>query len=322
MSLTSTSVAGPREPMRTIPPFACFPTAVHQRIAFFLGWEDIHKFRLACRATCHAVEEELKREMERIVGLFVPQPAVLLERLDAHRGVVGGSCALKFFLREHDIEPHNLDVYVPKGGYVALLQHLTYLQERPPTEDFTFAVDPTPLGRTLASRGLDTIARCEGVGGFRVNLYRARNAADPLPPIARSWCSLLINFFSYRYYGAAYPALLFRGRGVVGRRASREDELVSYWGSRGLDLRLEPHQWSDLGLSPPTHAKYSCPGALRSFEDPGALYARVRLLQDELPSTPLRWRLDDRMCGGSCLRTAARWFTGQFDLYCMSPPRS
>ena len=59
--------------------------------------------------------------------------------------------------------------------------------------------------------------------------------------------------------------------------------------------------WGEIAEKLQQHPRWSCIIAPRSFDDEGALYARVHLPQGPKPAkSALRWRLDRRLCGGGC----------------------
>ncbi|KAI0706376.1 hypothetical protein C8Q76DRAFT_800566 [Earliella scabrosa] len=277
-------------------PFAQWDRRIHERVAFFLPFRDVLTLRLVCRATLTGATDELLAEMERIVGRFVPRPADLLTRMGKREGVVGGSCAAKFFLRELDFVPFNLDIYVRQDAFQPALYYLTKVQEG---TEVTFTSWDTTEGAGLRDRGIDTIAHVTTSKG-QVNLVQSAHL-DPLVPIVRAWCSLLVNFFNPVIFGCAYPYLLFNHVGIVGARATQETDLVSTWKGRGVDLRLSTSQWSELEKPKRCGDNvWSCAMSLRCFDDDASLYSRVEPLKGTKMRSILYWRLDTRVCEGGC----------------------
>ena len=167
----------------------------------------------------------MEKEMERLVSPFSPRPRRLLEAITRGGSFVGGSTAVKFFLRYHTFTPFNLDLYVPSYAWAALIEHLVHGQGGELVDTITSSDDD---GAHLRARSICDHTKIDSQSGRRINMYRPE-WPDALLPVVRTWCSALANYFNLDEYGSAYPQLLFEGRGVVGWRVVNETDLVRTW---------------------------------------------------------------------------------------------
>ncbi|KAI0745218.1 hypothetical protein C8Q76DRAFT_789638 [Earliella scabrosa] len=289
-----------RSPLGLAPAMRPLPQldeAAYARIAYFLDFRDMTRLRQCSKRTLAGVGMEHRASLCRIVGRFVPDPQSLCEALEERHAFVGGSCALLFFLRDVDFQPSNLDVYVPREEGERILEHLVQVQgahrvETAQQDDFGITFD-------LQERHLSDIMTLHTAKGV-VQVHCSRTC-DALPAIARSWCSLLVNYVNPRHFGSAYPWLLFQRRGLVGEWTEEEEAHVTKYAGRGFDIRISVNFWEDLDIEGCGSNKWACATQPRMFIDAGAMRARTSPLHVRPINSTSRWRLDYRPCGGRCL---------------------
>ena len=123
---------------------------------------------------------------------------------------------------------------------------------------------------------------------------------DPLNAVSTGWASAVINYISPTHFGAAYPFLLFRHRNVVGH-STFEAALVQQYERWGIKSRLSLCYWEG-GQKHGCGAKvFACSAQIRSYDDAGALRARMLPFSTTALQSHVQWRLDIRPCVGPCL---------------------
>lgn len=246
-----------------------------------------------------AVAIELRFTLYRLVRRFIASPGHLLLKLEETHTSVGGSAALLFFLRNASFHPNNLDLFVPHDAYPILLHHIC-VEQGGTVERLRTTMDPD--GQDLEDRSLDSIATVQTARGH-ILVHRSANH-EALAPVARSWCSAHVTFVNPRYFGTAFPNLLFARRAIVGTFSFDVGRLVRKYRNLGFDFRLATHMWSDLDHPQCAAGHWACHTQPRTFNDAGALCAPMTSRMEERPSafrSDMRWRLDVRPCGGRCL---------------------
>lgn len=251
-------------------------------------------FRQASRSSLNLVRSELVTTLFFIVGRFVPNPSLLLAKLDTHGAFISGSTALQFFLRNTDVKPKNLDIFLPYDSLPPLLHHMFTVQaglvlctSRPVSDT---------LPHMLAEQAI-TIRTPYG----DVNLWQS-NAHTSFLPMACGPTSAHFLYVNTTHFGCGYPTLLFNNRAIVGHPHLVDFDLaITKCKKRKLDLRLFTHMWNDLAHHGPCAAKhFSCPAQERTFSDKGSLRARMHPLKHDVVEPGVVWRLDCRPCGRGC----------------------
>lgn len=253
-------------------------------------------FRTTSQNGLRVVRKELATTLKAIVSRFVPNPKLLLVKLDKLNAVVGGPAALAFFLRGLDVHPKHLDIFVPIDCMPPFVHHILVdqggLQLRPPT-----AVITHPPPWDLPDE--QCVAFRTPLG--EVNLWQSE-AHTPFLPIITGPTSLHILYVSPRYFGSAYPTLLFAHRALVARPDTTGfDAVVRECARLKINLRFFASMWSDLAHHGPCASKvFLCPSQQRTFSDAGSLRARFNPLVDGELDAEVVWRLDYRPCGAKC----------------------
>ncbi len=289
MSVSSYSLAASPFSMPTFCPVTT------STIAFFMDLPSLMVLRATSKSSLKLVEDMLTRSLRRIVSRFVPYPTALLEKLERHSAFVGGSAALEFFLRHSRIGPNNLDIFVPFGSLPPLFHHMLVCQA-------SYLIHPSsiqaaaPPDHFLVEQAV-TFQTLVGI----VTLWQSE-AHTPFLPIVSSPTSIHILYVNPRYFGCAYPRLLFASRGLIARPdISGFDVAANKCRQRGIELRFFTRTWPDLAHHGTCAARYfACPSQQRTLSDAGSLKARMKPLEDEELEPDVVWRLDERPCGSRC----------------------
>lgn len=276
-----------------MPTFCPVTTA---NIVSYMDLPSLMVFRATCKPSLLIVEKDLTRSLLRTVSRFVPNPALLLEKLARHDAFIAGSAALEFFLRYSHIGPKNLDIFIPIGSMPPLLHHLfieqaAYLVHPDDAQDA-----PPPPPHFLVEQAF---AFQTPVGA--VTLWQSE-AHTPFLPIISSPTSIHIVYVNPRYFGCGYPKLLFALRALIGRPdVIGFDEAAWKCFGRGIELRFFMRMWAEWAYHGPCAARYfACPSQQRTLSDAGSLKARMKPLADVVMEPNVVWRLDNRPCGAAC----------------------
>ncbi|RDX45223.1 hypothetical protein OH76DRAFT_1358300 [Lentinus brumalis] len=268
-----------------MPSFVHLSEGLKLRVCGFLDLRSLFDFRQTSRPHLEVVATELQGRLTAHIGTFVPHPQVLLEKLTAYGGVVGGEVALAFLLRHTDFTPTSLDLYLPVGleSWIRFENHLIYDQWAIPERGFPL-LQTQPLSRLVRKpspgRGIRTAARFslnmgspEHVVERTVNLFRSQSS-DPLVPISQGRATHLLAYANLDHLGCGYPLLLLNHRSLMGTGPRDENELISLDIARGIDFGLSATKWPDISLIACGAPQWLCPSQTRSFNDCGSLYAR------------------------------------------------
>ena len=172
-----------------------------------------------------------------LVRPFVPEVGAFKEILLRHGAVISGSLSLYFFLPSDYWYPNGMDVFVAHSQFAAFNQALEAdlsLQVVPYTQPtFSFRDDFAPWNPS-ESVEIVGVRRYLTPTGRYLDVMQSRRET-PLSPLVECWTSLLTNFVSPNGCGAAYPKLMFEGRGFVkdSSLTSREKgQLLTYMARR------------------------------------------------------------------------------------------
>ncbi|KAL1945771.1 hypothetical protein VTO73DRAFT_1773 [Trametes versicolor] len=210
-------------------------------------------FRQTSRTSLKLVRSELVTTLFFILGRFVPNPSLLLAKLDTHGGFISGSAALQFFLRHTNVQPNNVDIYLPYDSLPPLLHHMFTVQAGLVLSACHNVSDTLP--HILAEQ----VIRIRTPYGD-VNLWQS-NAHTPFLPMACGPTSAHILYVNSTHFGCGYPGLLFQNRAIVGHPGIVDFDLtVNKCKNRHLDLRLFTNMWRDLAHQGSCAAKqFACP---------------------------------------------------------------
>ncbi|EIW52158.1 uncharacterized protein TRAVEDRAFT_53586 [Trametes versicolor FP-101664 SS1] len=259
-------------------PFAR-PTLSLETTSIIVSLMDIPSlmvFRATSKASLALVKNDLTRSLRRIVSNFVPNPTLLLEKLDRHHAFISGSVALQFFLRGSPIRPRNLDIFLPIGSLPPLFHHMLVEQASYLIHSFAF-----PHVALIPPHFLVEQAVAFQTPLGTVTLWQSE-AHTAFLPIISAPTSIHILYVSPRYFGCGYPTLLFALRAIIGRPdvAGFEDAVRSCC-KRGIQLRFFTRMWPDWTHHGSCAARYfACPSQQRTLSDAGSLKARIDPLVD------------------------------------------
>lgn len=251
-------------------------------------------YRQTSRTSFELVSKQLMKTMLLLVGRFVPNPVLLLNKLERHGAFVAGSTALQFFLRHVDIDPQDLDIFLPYDSMSRMLNHFL-------VEQGGVVIPPQSPYRPFLSHILVEQSVSLSTPYGRVTLWQSETHT-PFLPITCAPTSVHFVYMNPRYFGCAYPTLLFKYRGIFGRPDTPGFEAsLAKCRDRGLDLRFFTNLWNDTAYHGPCAAEYyACPAQQRTFSDAGSLNARMLPTLYESLDAEVAWRLDDRPCGSAC----------------------
>lgn len=278
---------------------------------------------LALRRTCrtlyaHAVAI-LEVDRRNLLLHYVDDPALMWYHITETRAVVGGLAALSFILRDPNILPPTLDVYVSslQGEHLEQMveeEQDLRIDDIQDYDDPFNELDPN-VNRSVTFRGRN---------GRSVTIHTSISLS-PLEPIAGSPTTALINWVSSDAFACGYPALTLRRRSLGDSPFGPEPLLHSVQRRLrdfGFDIQSEPASWPEYAhLAPPPHLPsqqrclrdwYLCPSQGRFFGDRGSLVTLFDILDVDLAELVRRrlppyghavaWRLCNtyRPCDGPC----------------------
>ncbi|KAL1940978.1 hypothetical protein VTO73DRAFT_7614 [Trametes versicolor] len=271
-----------------------FSKSIIVELIIYMDFATLLTYRQTSHDSLDLVRRQLVKTMFLLVGRFVPNPRILLMKLERHGAFVAGSCALQFFLRHADVDPQDLDIFIPVDSMPRMLAH--FLVDQAGIIIPSRFPDSSDLDHVLAEKAV-TLSTSFG----RVTLWQSE-AHTPFLPITCGPTSFNFVYMNTRYFGCAYPTLLFNHRGIFGKPdAPGFEAALEKCRGRGLDVRLFTHMWRDLAHHGPCAAAYyACPAQQRTFSDAGSLNARLLPHLYEPLDAEVVWRLDDRPCGSAC----------------------
>ena len=213
------------------------------------------------------------------------------EALRRHGAVLSGSAALYYFIPCGNWFPDDLDVYVSYDEFPALVRTL----EDDPALQFK-ALPPLGGFRLSTSMSLDVaeIKKLSTPSHRVVDVIRSRRST-PVSPLIQFWTSMLVNFVTPDACVAAFPRMVFNGRGFIKEfgMTSRDEAAMRKYTSRdfqpGTKFTFVPELWGTW--KDPSYWQRDC------FSDRGALVIDFRSkVHDSMPLLPIRlssagWRL-------------------------------
>ncbi|KAI0722569.1 hypothetical protein C8Q76DRAFT_577850, partial [Earliella scabrosa] len=221
----------------------------------------------------------------RVLRRFLQHPDALLQKLTEFRGIIGGTSALAFLMRDLSVSSDVLQIYVPAAFYRPMLDGLaSCMQVASEVHDFEEVMVPRYM-KTERDISAKAILRLKN--GLRIVLYGAlRNTA--CAPIARSPLSAFTSFVTDHTFGCGYPILTLHRRALFSdlrlmRMDAEDHELFAALCRAGFSIAVTPTAWKEFRPSStattPTRPNshfcsarwYVCPMQGRFFGDGGSL---------------------------------------------------
>ena len=222
---------------------------------------------------------------------FVRNVNAFSEALRRHGAVVSGSVALYYFIPCPGWFPNDLDIYVSYDEFPALVRTL---EDDPALQFRTLPSLGGPQRPTSVSLDIAEIRKLSTPSQRVVDVIRSRRST-PVSPLIQFWTSMLVNFVTPDACAAAFPRMMFNGRGFVREfgMSSRDQEAMRKYTSRdfrpGRAFAFVPELWGTW--KDPSYWQKDC------FSDRGALVVDFRSrVHDSMPLLPIRpssagWKL-------------------------------
>lgn len=195
--------------------------------------------------------------------------------------------ALKLFSPVR-FKPSNADLFVDEAGYLALIHHLTTVQNY----DVLSVLPVSPTVSIPLNPQADDGVFAYGAGVVYIaTLGRGPRVVHvlctPTPPPGRatvstdamtlSWTTMLFNYVAADYATCAYPAMTLMGRGLFhmerflsGMPGTSSDHILNTYTDRGFEFARHPNWWLP-GPNFTCAGGWSCPFETRRFGDGGGL---------------------------------------------------
>ncbi|KAI0698722.1 hypothetical protein C8Q76DRAFT_566175, partial [Earliella scabrosa] len=264
-------------------------------VTMIMGYMDIPSL-IVWRSLCHdsyaQVAAILEQDLEELLNAFIPFPRRFLALLMEHKAVIGGEFALSYLLRREDFDAARLDVFVSQRHFEALVGEATHSPFFTPYVRFeTMWTLPTMF---VYSRAVQRSALFYTSRARQMYIHESLTAS-PCSPIARTWCTALMNFVTAHTFGCAYPRLTFQRQGIVSdlriRGLRPEDyQTLGRLAEGDFALAHEPTHlfaYAHLALSVPIPGVYRClrelyicPDQARYFGDSGSMVVIIDTLRD------------------------------------------
>ncbi|TFK84220.1 hypothetical protein K466DRAFT_602183 [Polyporus arcularius HHB13444] len=295
------------------------PSVVHQ-ICGRLDFPTLIKLRRTSHFYLASVSEHLQDTLTSHIAPFARDPSSLLDLVTQLGGYVGGDVALAQLLRDMEIRPTHLELFLPTGrtAWKHLQNNLIEVQgaTQQPAKSHPSSISLSLLPAHAAIReGPGTRAAVLFTTSTGAILVYRSQTGDALLPITQQWGSHRVAYTNRLYSGCGYPRLLFRRRVLMGttpsdriaRRLGQEDisVVIKRDTRRGFDIRLSPRQWCDMEVDGCGAMVFLCPAQRRSILDAGSLCVRTSPLQTDILKTRVEWRMSLRPCVGGCLGIGA-----------------
>ena len=249
----------------------------------FCEFPTILAWRATSRRNFTIVASVLRSRYRGLVQPFVPNVHAFSEALRRHGAVLSGSVALYYFIPCDNWFPNDLDVYVSYDEFPAFVRTL---QDDPALQ---FKMLPTLEGVQLStSLSLDVaeIKKLSTPSHRVVDIIRSRRST-PVSPLIQFWTSMLVNFVTPDVCVAAFPRMVFNGRGFVKEfgMSSRNEAAMRKYTSRdfqpGKKFAFVPELWGTWKDPSYWQRDY--------FSDRGALVIDFRSrVHDSMPLLPIR----------------------------------
>ncbi|KAI0706477.1 hypothetical protein C8Q76DRAFT_630242 [Earliella scabrosa] len=241
------------------------------------------QWRATCRAHYALALEDLKGYLHTTLETFVPNGADFLETLTESRGVIGGLCALSFFLRDLSFPIHYLEVFVTDLTFHIMMDYFTYSS--------VFAADRLTLEALILPP--HAISRRRGIARYavfrttdrKIIIINESTTMSPCTPIARTWTSALMNFVTAHTFGCAYPRMTLRRHAMfsdlfMATMSNREQILMACLAHQDFSFGTDPSHWPEYsagegkelapGITPCFRDQFLCPDQGRYFGDHGS----------------------------------------------------
>ena len=177
----------------------------------FCDFHTVIAWRFTCRKNFAITASILRTRYRDIVKPYVSNIGAFSEALRRHGAVISGSTALHYFVPCTSWFPNDMDIYVSYDEFPALLHTLQNdpaLQFRPLPRD-SDRVLPSSISLDVAE-----IRKFSTPSNRMVDVIRSRRCT-PVSPLVQFWTSLLVNFVTPDACVAAFPRMVFNGRGYV-----------------------------------------------------------------------------------------------------------
>ena len=257
----------------------------HCELRTVLSW------RLTCRRCFTIAASVLRARYRSLVKPFVSNVDAFSEALRRHGAVISGSTALYYFLPCDSWRPNDMDLYVSYDEFPAFLRVLE--------DDPALQFRPLPLATgcdvpTSLSLDIAEIRKMSTPSQQVVDVIRSRRST-PVSPLVQFWTSLLVNFVTPDACVAAFPRMVFNGRGYVREfgMTSRDEAAMLKYAARdfrpGEKFTFVPEHWGTW-MDPSYWQK-------DSFSSRETLVIDFRRrVQDSMPRLPIRpstdgWKL-------------------------------
>ena len=249
-------------------------------------------WRATCSANYAQSTASLSRMLTRLVNPFISHPAVLLQLITTFGAVIGGEVALAYVRRDVALRPQFLEIFVSRVEYEPFCRAL--LSSRELSTDIVFASDSV-VGYPLCSqRDIVETLELRLRSGLSVHIRRS-STLSPLSPIARGFCTALMNFVNPLCFGCAYPRLTLKNMALLCEVGVRSVDCADGAArtavvSIGMDTVDNPARWPDYRIWSATpgnvdtdvacwRSHFLCPGQGRFFGDCGSLVEVVSPLE-------------------------------------------
>ncbi len=259
-----------------------------------MDFTSLMMFRSTSQASFELVRQELDLSLEEVLTTYVPNPAKLRAALGEAGAFIGGSAALRFFLRLPP-DPHNsLDIFACAGSFAEVSYSLLCGQ------DVNLVLDTTVPTRSVP--GTTYFLELDTKNGRRITIYHSKGHS--LLPIAHTpSSSSLAAYVNPRHFGLVWPKLTLGRRAMTNECSGTSSLTTAVLGKQvDMDTKLWPWMWPDVGVPRQQCARrlFMCPAQERSFTDDGALHGSFNPCSSEPLDVRIAFRLCIRDCRGTC----------------------
>ncbi|OCH84226.1 hypothetical protein OBBRIDRAFT_741928 [Obba rivulosa] len=183
-----------------------------------------------------------------VLLLFVADVADFRSIMRWFECVISGSTALFFLQCMRRWQPRDLDMYILKQHFLAVIRHIIRFHDTRLEYILGRSGGPYDTG-PYGFKGFLRLTRLQTPYGVIKVMESARNCA--LYPISWFWTTLVMNYFDADSWGVAYPVLTLRSRGlyyghdIKEKTAQAQEKYIT----QGYELGESARQWADLELS-------------------------------------------------------------------------
>ncbi|KAI0359347.1 hypothetical protein OH77DRAFT_1395591 [Trametes cingulata] len=244
--------------------------------------------RLCARDLYDVVRATFTVDRMRIARRYVNDPQALWDILRHARASIGGPAALAFILRDPDLFPDVLDIYVNLEYGQQLEDSL--LQRQALGLTFETAVEVgDDLANDVALPPNEMRSTTLRTPNGRRLIIHISTSASSIEHLVASWTSAFVNYVSADVVACAYPTLTLRRRALAlpvhELRLLQERDAHAWLLKKGFMLARYPDAWPEYPATcKPTydpflwkhrcyHDLYICPDQARFFGDAGSLLA-------------------------------------------------